>query len=118
MTLHDPVPRPYAGFGLIVSATVDTNADEIPEILVGAPFQTVDEYHVQGEVFLYNGRDGRHLTTFDNPHPHQGSMFGYTFASPGDINDDRTPEFVFGTPGQHIMGKPAAGRVYMFVSNR
>ncbi len=118
MTLYDPVPRPYAGFGWMVSATTDTNADGIPEILVGAPFQTVDEYHVQGEVFLYNGRDGRHLTTFDNPQPHQGSMFGYTFASPGDINDDQIPEFVFGTPGQHIMEKPAAGRVYMFVSNR
>jgi len=92
MTLHDPVSRPYAGFGWMVSATADTNADEIPEILVVAPFQTVDEYHVQGEVFLYNGRDGRHLTAFDNPYPHQGSMFGYTFASPGDINDDQIPE--------------------------
>ncbi len=118
LTLHDPVPRPHAGFGWMVSATADTNADEIPEILIGAPFQTVDEFHVQGEVFLYNGRDGRHLTTFDNPYPHQGSMFGYTFASPGDINDDQIPEFVFGTPGQHIMEKAAAGRVYMFVSTR
>ena len=118
LTFHDPVPRPSAGFGWIMSAIPDVNTDEIPEILVGAPFQRVDEFHVQGEVFLYNGRDGRHLITFDNPDPHQGSMFGYALASPGDINADHIPEFVFGAPGQHIRDKPAVGRAFLFVSQR
>ena len=118
MTFHDPVPRPQAGFGWMVSAVTDVNTDEIPEILISAPFQTVDQFHVQGEVFLYNGRDGRHLITFDNPYPHQGSMFGYALASPGDINADHIPEFVFGAPGQHIRDKPAVGRVFLFVSKR
>ena len=118
MTFHDPVPRPSAGFGWIMSAIPDVNTDGIPEILVGAPFQKVDEFHVQGEVFLYNGRDGRHLITFDNPYPNQGSMFGYALASPGDINADHIPEFVFGAPGQHIRDKPAVGRAFLFVSQR
>ena len=118
MTLHDPVPRPHAGFGWMVSTITDVNTDEVPEILISAPFQTVDQFHVQGEVFLYNGRDGRHLITFDNPYPHQGSMFGYSLASPGDINADHIPEFVFGAPGQHIREKPAVGRVFLFVSKR
>ena len=118
LTFHDPAPRPSAGFGWIMSAIPDVNTDEIPEILVGAPFQRVDEFHVQGEVFLYNGRDGRHLITFDNPYPHQGSMFGYALASPGDINADHIPEFVFGAPGQHIRDKPAVGRAFLFMSQR
>ena len=118
LTFHDPAPRPSAGFGWIMSAIPDVNTDEVPEILVGAPFQKVDEFHIQGEVFLYNGRDGRHLMTFDNPYPHQGSMFGYALASPGDINADAIPEFVFGAPGQHIMDKPAVGRAFLFVSQR
>lgn len=118
LTFHDPVPRPAAGFGWIMSAIPDVNTDEVPEILVSAPFQKVDEFHVQGEVFLYNGRDGRHLITFDNPYPHQGSMFGYALASPGDINADDIPEFVFGAPGQHIRDKPAVGRAFLFVSQR
>ncbi len=118
LTFHDPAPRPSAGFGWVMSAIPDVNTDGIPEILVGAPFQKVDEFHIQGEVFLYNGRDGRHLTTFDNPYPHQGSMFGYALASPGDINADHIPEFVFGAPGQHIMDKPAVGRAFLFVSQR
>ena len=101
-----------------MSAIPDVNTDEVPEILVSAPFQKVDEFHVQGEVFLYNGRDGRHLITFDNPYPHQGSMFGYALASPGDINADHIPEFIFGAPGQHIMDKPAVGRAFLFVSQR
>ena len=118
LTLHDPVSRPQAGFGWYLAASADVNTDGIPEILVGAPFQRVDEFHVQGEVFLYNGRDGRHLITFDNPYPHQGSMFGYTLASPGDTNGDDIPEFVFGTPGQHLRGTVAGGRVFSFVSAR
>ncbi len=118
LTFHDPAPRPSAGFGWIMSAIPDVNTDEVPEIMIGAPFQKVDEFHIQGEVFLYNGRDGRHLMTFDNPYPHQGSMFGYALASPGDINADHIPEFVFGAPGQHIMDKPAVGRAFLFVSQR
>ena len=111
-------PRPYAGFGLALASSIDLNADDVPEVLVGAPYQSVDEFHVQGEVFVYNGRDGRHLITFDNPVPHQGSKFGYSLASPGDINHDGIPEFAMGTPGQHMMGEVNVGRVYLFFSKR
>jgi hypothetical protein len=92
------------------------NQDGVPEILVGAPYQTVDEFHVQGEVFLFNGRDGRHLTTFDNPYPHQGSSFGSTVVSPGDVNGDKIPDFAIGAAGQGIMDKPAVGRLFVFLS--
>ncbi len=118
LTFHDPAPRPSAGFGRAMSAVPDVNTDEIPEILVGAPFQRGDEFHIQGEVFLYNGRDGHRLIPFDNPYPHQGSMFGYALASPGDIKTDHIPEFLCGAPGQYLMEKPAVGRAFLFVSQR
>lgn len=114
--LKNPVPRPYAAFGYSLSESEDMNQDGAPEILVGAPYQTVDEFHVQGEVFLFNGQDGRHLTTFDNPYPHQGSCFGYTVVSPGDVNDDKIPDFAIGAAGQGIMDKPAVGRLFVFLS--
>jgi hypothetical protein len=117
-TLHSPMPRPYAAFGLALASSIDLNADGIPEVLVGAPYQTVDEFHVQGEVFVYNGRDGRHLITLDNPAPHQGSKFGYSLTSPGDLNHDGIPEFAIGTPGQHVKGEVNVGRVYLLFSNR
>ena len=116
--LKDPVPRPYAVFGYTVAEGPDVNQDGVPELLVGAPYQTVDQFHVQGEVFLFNGRDGRHLTTFDNPYPHQGSSFGYTVVSPGDINGDKIPDFAIGASGQGIMDKPAVGRVMVFLSQQ
>jgi hypothetical protein len=116
MTLNNPVPRPYAGFGHVLRQAPDMNQDGAPEILVSAPFQTVDEFHVQGEVFLFNGRDGRHLAIFDNPYPHQGSTFGYSVASPGDLNGDNVPEFAVGASGQIIMDKVAVGRVFVFLS--
>ena len=115
-TLKDPVPHSYDAFGFTLSASPDMNQDGVPEILVGAPYQTVDEFHVQGEVFLFNGQDGRHLTTFDNPYPHQGSSFGYTIVSPGDVNGDKVPDFAIGASGEGIMDKPAVGRLFVFLS--
>jgi hypothetical protein len=117
-TLKNPLPRPYAVFGYTVAEGPDVNQDGVPELLVGAPYQSVDQFHIQGEVFLFNGRDGRHLTTFDNPYPHQGSSFGYTIVSPGDMNGDKIPDFAFGAAGQGIMDKPAVGRVMVFLSQQ
>jgi hypothetical protein len=114
--LKSPAPRPYSGFGYTLLEGPDVDQDGAPEILVGAPYQSVDQFHVQGEVFLFNGRDGRHLTTFDNPYPHQGSSFGYSLASPGDVNDDKIPDFAIGASGQGIMDKVAVGRVFVFLS--
>jgi len=114
--LSNPEPHPYSGFGHALIEGADVNGDGVPEILVGAPFQTVDQFHVQGEVFLFNGQDGRHLTTFDDPYPHQGATFGYSIASPGDINGDKIPEFAMGASGQIIMDKVAVGRVFVFLS--
>jgi hypothetical protein len=115
-TLHDPVPHAYDAFGFSLASCPDMNQDGVPEILVGAPYQTVDEFHVQGEVFLFNGQDGRHLTTLDNPYPHQGSSFGSAIAPAIDVNGDHIPDFAIGAPGQGIMDKPAVGRAYVFLS--
>jgi FG-GAP repeat protein/VCBS repeat protein len=114
--LTNPVPHPYSGFGHTLIEGADVNGDGVPEILVGAPFQAVDQFQVQGEVFLFNGYDGRHLTTFDDPYPHQGATFGYSIASPGDINGDKIPEFAMGASGQIIKDKVAVGRVFVFLS--
>jgi len=65
---------------------------------------------------LFDGRDGRHLSTFDDPSPHQGSTFGYSMVSPGDVNGDQIPDFAVGAAGQSIMDKVAVGRVYIFLS--
>jgi len=81
--LDNPAPtKPYAGFGLALTTSPDINQDGVPELLVGAPFQTVDQFHIQGEAFLFDGRSGSLLSTFDNPDPHQGSQFGYTVVAP------------------------------------
>lgn len=117
-TLKNPLPRPYSVFGYTVAEGPDVNKDGVPELLVGAPYQSVDQFHIQGEVFLFNGRDGRHLTTFDNPYPHQGSSFGYTVVSPGDLNGDKISDFAFGASGQGIMDKPSVGRVMVFLSQQ
>jgi hypothetical protein len=47
----------------------DLDGDGVADYLVSAPYQKVDFDYVQGEVFLFDGRDGRHLSTFDDPSP-------------------------------------------------
>ena len=48
-TLKDPFPAAkHAGFGWALATSMDVNADEVPEILVGAPFQAVDAFDIQG----------------------------------------------------------------------
>lgn len=116
-SLRNPSPtKSYSGFGLTLAQSADINGDGTPEILIGAPYQKVDQDHVQGQAFLFSGHDGRHLTTFDNPTPHQGSTFGYAATSPGDINGDQIPDFAIGAAGQSIRDKVAVGRVYVFLS--
>ena len=117
LSLHDPgLDNAYAGFGYRVAWTADINEDGASEILVSAPHQTVDEFQIQGSVFVFNGWDGRHLITFDNPNPHQGSKFGYTLASPGDLHGDGIPEFAIGASGQTIGDNVATGRIFVFQS--
>jgi hypothetical protein len=116
--LNDPAPKPYSGFGYSLAASPDVNLDGAAELIIGAPFHSVDQFHIQGEVFVFNGRDGRLLTTFDDPYPHQGATFGYTIVSPGDVNGDQIPEFAIGASGQAIMDKVAVGRVYVFLSRQ
>jgi hypothetical protein len=116
-SLRNPgLNKSYSGFGLTVGQSLDITGDGIPEILVSAPYQKVDFDYVQGEVFLFDGRDGRHLSTFDDPSPHQGATFGYAVVSPGDVNGDQIPDFAIGAAGQSIMDKVAVGRVYIFLS--
>ena len=116
-SLHNPaLQNAYAGFGYRVAWTMDMNEDGAAEILISAPHQSVGEFRIQGAVFVFNGLDGRHLMTFDNPEPHQGSKFGYAIASLGDLHDDGIPEFAISASGQTIGQSDSAGRIYVFQS--
>ena len=117
--LHNPArAQAYSGFGFSFASNFDVNRDGTPDILVGAPYQTVDQFHIQGEAFLFDGKDGKLLTTFDNPFPHQGSSLGYSVVTPGDVNGDEIPDFAIGATGQIILDKVAVGRIYVFLSSQ
>jgi hypothetical protein len=66
-------------------------------------------------VFRFNGQDGHHLTTFDDTYLHQGATFGYTIASPGDVNGDKIPDVAIEASGQGIVNKVAVGQIFVFL---
>jgi hypothetical protein len=62
--LHTLAPPQAAGnsaFGWAVARVGDLNKDGIPDILVGAPYTTVDQVTVQGRAYVFSGHDGTAL---------------------------------------------------------
>ncbi|MCB9898994.1 MAG: FG-GAP repeat protein [Planctomycetes bacterium] len=83
-----------AGDGVSVVAPVgDVDSDGVDDVLVGAPSYDGDT----GRARLLSGADGSVLATFVGDD--EGDLFGAALAGLGDVDDDGTPDFAIGAPG-------------------
>jgi hypothetical protein len=118
LTLDDPNPQvgdPF--FGSDVAGVGDINGDGTPDLLVGAPAQSVSSSSFQGEAYVLNGANGNVLVTLDVPTlPQVFARFGLAVAGVGDINSDGTPDLLVGAPYLDVGSNPDQGQVVLFVS--
>jgi hypothetical protein len=80
--------------GSAVSAAGDTDADGIPEVLIGSPGDNSD----QGSVKLWEGANGQLLHTFTGLQFTTAEGFGSAVAPLGDVNKDGHDDFAIGAP--------------------
>jgi hypothetical protein len=135
ITLLDPEPEPSSThFGRSFAIIGDVDADGVPDLAVGAPFQDGDfrgangfgEPQNVGKAFLISGATLGVIARLNDPEfqmiqPRKfGGQLGSSVDAAGDINDDGIPDILVGDP-HHIAegeggGEEAvnAGRAFVF----
>ena len=75
------------GFSVDLSSDVDADGDEVPDLLIGAPFGGRTS---AGRAYLYSGAEGRILLLLKGDA--QLDEFGYSVSFLGDIDGDRVAD--------------------------
>ena len=92
-------PQMFAKFGACVALSADISGDGRPDILVGAPDQTVNGLLNAGEAFVFRGANGKLFKTVTSALLRAFAGFGSVITT-ADFNGDGVPETVIGTPFQ------------------
>lgn len=83
-------------FGGALAAAGDVNGDGVEDVLAGAPWNDAGALDA-GAVFVLNGVHGGYLEQLY--HDVQGDLLGSGVASAGDVDQDGTPDHLFGAEG-------------------
>jgi hypothetical protein len=130
----DPRPEDSSTlFGRAIAVIGDIDADGVPDLAVGAPFQDGDFENTDtgfghpqnvGKVYVVSGATLAILSTLNDPEFQMvqsqkfGGQFGSVVAAAGDLNGDGSPDVLVGTPHHVVLGdldidnKNSAGRVF------
>lgn len=113
-TLQSPRPQEDGEFGKDIAAAGDLNGDGIPDVLVGAGGEAVDNMELAGRAYLMSGADGNLLQTLTSPNAQADGVFGKAVARTGDVNGDGTPDLLVGAYVESADDIFPAGRSYVF----
>jgi hypothetical protein len=114
LELTDPNEEYYGWFGHDVASAGDINQDGVPDVLVGAPHQGPGTEEI-GRAYVFSGQSGSVLFELESPNDEGFDHFGYSVASAGDIDHDRTPDVLVGARWDDPGNSPdSAGRAYLF----
>ncbi len=118
LTLNHPTPGAGSFFGSAVASAGDLTGDSIPELIVGAPGQSIGVF-VPSQAFVFNGKTGTPLLTLNDPNrPEIESLIGLTFgsvvASAGDLGGTETLDIIVGDAQQDVGGNTDQGQISVF----
>ena len=100
------------GFGIGPAAAGDVNGDGYDDLIVGA-WQYAGAAIAGGRAYLYSGRDGALLNTYTCRTP--GDAFGFDAVGLGDVDGDRTADFLLTSAWSGIHGYHS-GRMFVISS--
>ncbi|MFT7618767.1 MAG: hypothetical protein ACI97A_002414 [Planctomycetota bacterium] len=101
------VPGQNHKFGHELDFIGDINGDGRTDFIASDPFASFNGIE-SGRVTVHSGVDGAVLFTYDgNPDldfDGSGDFLGFAISGAGDANNDGTPDFMYGRPGNYIAG--------------
>ena len=97
-------------FGASLAYTGDLTGDGIPDLLVGAPYQSVNS--IAGRAYLYQLPSGTLVRTFDGTQAAEHASWG--MCSVADINADGVRDVIIGSPDYDSPTLTDAGRARAF----
>lgn len=120
------MPDPEVGDQLFAMDSADHNEDDVPDLYVGAASSSSLPEDQNGGTFVFDGRNGALLETFELPAEDRtdpasdaivGPFLGWSVLAPGDLNEDGGSDYVATAPLKNEGEVENAGRVYSFLSN-
>ena len=97
--------------GRSIARIEDTNADGVPDFVVGAPFEDGGAV-ASGAAHAYSGATGALLVSFFGDSP--GQQFGRAVARAGDVNGDGIDDILVGSPFELVGSMSQAGSVRIY----
>jgi hypothetical protein len=106
VAIQAPQPQGQAGFGYSVEGTADIDGDGKGDVIIGAPFETLNGKSDAGSAYIFsNDGTGSLIATLTSPDPDTNGRFGF------DLTGAEQP--IVGAPREDG-GAEKAGRVHRF----
>lgn len=102
----------FDNFGRQICCPGDLDGDGVGEIVVTATGANPGGMDGAGSVFVYSGATGVPLFQFDGDAPYD--FFGWSVASPGDLDGDAIPDLMVGSIFENWSGRGNVGVVSIY----
>lgn len=111
--LSSPNAQTGGTFGNSVAWLPDASGDGVPDVVVGAPNETVGSRPAgSGQAYVFNGLTGALIVSLVPATPRQQGQFGYAVTGIPDRNNDGRGDVVVGAPREGIPEN--SGRIHFY----